>query len=225
MERACGSSPRGPTGHPSSPQGGCLTPRTDWPPQGGQFRAPKQTHGLRAHFCSKAPFLGQRRKGEKAQPPALAPSSLWVWPGTAQPHPQTHPRPPRLGGRLPAGWGRGHRAQRTGMHSVASCSSHTACSPSTSLPGRRTPPLTKWRQKQDTQAAGAMPKATHEMLHRQNFRVRLRQSEDTCLLYICTGKAANQQLNPRDTRKWAGKETYSLVTQLSHWKYIHLLPH
>lgn len=58
----------------------------------------------------------------------------------------------------------------------------------------------------------------------QNFRVRLRESEHTRLLYICTGKAADQQLNPRDTRKWAGKETYSLVTQLSHWKYINLLP-
>ena len=44
------------------------------------------------------------------------------------------------------------------MHGVASCSSHAACSPSTSRPGRRTPPLTKWRQKQDTQAEVQRPR-------------------------------------------------------------------
>ena len=113
------------------------------------------------------PSQGSLEKARRRTSPTLALGVAGH--GTAL-APQTHPRPLTPGGR-------GHGAQRTGARGQASRGSHAGSSPSTSWPGRRTPPLTKWRQERHTEAAAEVAQATHQRLHCQTFGMRLGESE------------------------------------------------
>lgn len=110
------------------------------------------------------------RAASKRREGAHPPPWLWVWPGTAQPSLHRPTRAPSHRG----GGDTGYRGQGRGQ---ASRGSHAGSSPSTSRPGRRTPPLTKWTQERDTEAAAEAAQATHQRLHCQTFGMRLGESE------------------------------------------------